>query len=213
MADRRRRLPRARGGMLAWLTTVWVLLWGDLTLANVVLGLLVALFVTTVAPLPRTSFVGRLRPWGLVRLLVRLAADVVVASWQVAGIVLSGRRPRGAVVRVRLRSHSDVYLTVVAAVTALVPGSVVVEAHRFTSTLYVHLFDVRMQGGLWQAHRQVLEHEELVLRALASDAELRAAGYRPGAGPRAGRTAPADPARSRWCRAADADLDAREAHR
>lgn len=213
MADRRRRLPRASWGMLAWLTVVWVLLWGDLTLANVVIGLLVALVVTTVAPLPRTPFDGRFRPWGLVRLLARFAADVVVASWQVTRIVLSGRRPQGAVIRVRLRSHSDVYLTLVAAMTALVPGSVVVEAHRFTSTLYVHLFDVRMQGGLEEAHRRVLEQEERILRALASDAELRAAGCRPGSSPRAGRTGPEDPARSGSCRAADADLDARGARR
>jgi multicomponent Na+:H+ antiporter subunit E len=186
--DRRReRWPRTSLGMLAWLTAVWVLLWGDITIANVVAGLAVALFVTTVAPLPRTPFDGRFRPWGVVRLMTRFAYDVVVASLQISAIALSGRQPQGAVIRVRLRSHSDTYLTATAGFTSLVPGSIVVEAHRVTGTLYIHVFDVEMHGGLDAAHRTVLEQEERILRAIASKEELVDAGYVPGASPRAGR--------------------------
>lgn len=210
---RRRHFPRASWGMLLWLTLVWVLLWGDLTLANVIVGLVVALVVTAIAPLPPTPFRGRFRPWGVIRLVARFALDVVVASWQVSQMVITGGTPQGAVIRVRLRSHNDVYLTLVSAMTALVPGSVVVEAHRFTSTLYIHLFDVGMQGGLANAHRTVLAQEERILRAFASDAELRAAGFAPGSTPRAGRLPKSDPARSHIATAADADLATREADR
>lgn len=188
VTDRRReRWPRASWGMLAWLTAVWVLLWGDITLANVVAGLGVALFVTTVAPLPRTPFDGRFRPWGVVRLMVKFAYDVVVASAQIAWMALSGRKPQGAVIRVRLRSHSDTYLTATAGFTSLVPGSIVVEAHRVTGTLYIHVFDVALHGGLDAAHRIVLEQEERILRAVASKEELLDAGYLPGSSPGAGR--------------------------
>jgi len=188
--DRRRaRWPRASWGMLAWLTAVWVLLWGDITLANVVAGLGVALLVTTVAPLPRTPFDGRFRPWGVLVLMARFAYDVVVASLQISAMALSGRQPRGAVIRVRLRSHSDTYLTATAGFSSLVPGSIVVEAHRVTGTLYLHVFDVEMHGGLDAAHRTVLEQEERILRAVASRAELIDAGYVPGSSRRAGRLA------------------------
>ncbi|MFH5821658.1 Na+/H+ antiporter subunit E [Georgenia sp. AZ-5] len=186
-SGRRRRWPRASWGMLAWLTAVWVLLWGDITMANAVAGLGVALFVTTVAPLPRAPFDGRFRPWGVVRLVVRFAYDVVVASLQIAGMAVLRRQPRGAVIRVRLRGHSDSYLTATAGMTSLVPGSIVVEAHRLTGTLYIHVFDVELAGGLENAHRIVLDQEERILRAFASRDQLIDAGYVPGSSPRAGR--------------------------
>ncbi|GAA1645337.1 Na+/H+ antiporter subunit E [Georgenia ruanii] len=183
---RRRRWPRASWGMLVWLTAVWVLLWGDITLGNAVAGLAVALLVTTVAPLPHAPFDGRFRPWGVVRLVVRFAWDVVVASAQISWLALRGRQPEGAVIRVRLRGHSDTYLATTAGMTSLVPGSIVVEAHRLTGTLYIHVFDVALAGGLEAAHRTVLAQEERILRAFASDDQLVDAGYVPGSSPRAG---------------------------
>lgn len=210
MAERRRL--RASWGMLLWLAVVWVLLWGDLSLANVLGGIAVALAVTTLTPLPRTPFDGRFRPWGVVRLLVRFARDVVVASGQVAWRAITGRPLRGAVIRVRLRSHSDVYLSLTAGMTSLVPGSIVIEAHRFTGTLYVHVFDIDMEGGLDVAHRSVLAQEERVLRAFASDVELREAGYRPGSSPSAGRLEPSteQSTESDYAKRADVELDQRE---
>ncbi|RPF26548.1 Na+/H+ antiporter subunit E [Georgenia muralis] len=187
---RRPRLrPRTSWGALAWLTGVWVLLWGDITMANAVAGLLVALLVTWVAPLPRAPFDGRFRPLGVLRLVVRFAVDVALASAQIAWMVLRRRQPTGAVIRVRLRSHSDTYLAATSGMVSLVPGSIVVEAHRLTGTLYIHVFDVDLAGGLERAHRSVLEQEERLLRAFASRDQLTDAGYVPGSSPRRGRLA------------------------
>ncbi|MFC4554615.1 Na+/H+ antiporter subunit E [Georgenia faecalis] len=187
-SHRRRRL-RASWAMLLWLTVVWVLLWGDLSLANVVNGLLIAVFLTTLLPLPPTPFDGSFRPWGVVRLLVRFLRDVVVASYEVALLAVRGGEPHGGVIRVKLRSHSDVYLTMTAGMTSLVPGSIVIEAHRLTGTLYIHVVDLALQGGIERAHQAVLDQEERILRAFASDAELADAGLAPGASPRAGQLA------------------------
>ncbi|GAA4427521.1 Na+/H+ antiporter subunit E [Georgenia halophila] len=175
---RRPRNLRASALMVAWLTAVWVLLWGDLTVANLVVGVGIAVLVTTVAPLPGVPYGGRIRPWGLIRLAAKLLVDLTQASLQIAAMVLWGRRPHGGVVRVRLRSHSDVLLTITAALTSLVPGSIVVEAHRLTGTLYVHVFDLDMYGGPEGAQRIVLDQEERVLRALASDEQMADAGLR-----------------------------------
>ena len=56
------------------------------------------------------------------------------------------------------------------------PGSLVVEAHRLTGMLYLHVLDVRQSGGIEAARQAVLDQEERVLRAFASDEELVAAG-------------------------------------
>jgi len=158
-----------------WLAAVWVALWGSLTWANVLAGLLVGVLVVVALPMPTIEFHGRVRPWGLTVLVVRFVVDLVVASSQVAWLAIAGRRPRSAVIRVRLRSHTDLYLTMTAQLCSLVPGSVVVEAHRTDGVLYVHVLDVP-DGDLDRARASVLATEERVLRALASDAELAEAG-------------------------------------
>lgn len=165
---------------VGWLTAVWVLLWGDVSVGNVLTGVVIGVVVTVglrMAPIP---FHGRVRPLALVRLVGRFALDLVRASFEVAAIALRpGYTPRGAVIGIELRSHSDLYLTLTAELCSLVPGSLVIEAHRLTGTLYVHVLDVAWSGGVEAARRQVLDQEERVLRALASDDELAAAGLLP----------------------------------
>lgn len=174
----RRRSVGFHALAVAWLTAVWVARWGEVSAANVLAGLVVAVVVVRGLPMPAIDVHGRLRPLALLRLVVVFVRDLVVASSQVAWLALSGRRPRSAVIRVRLRSHSDLYLTLTAQLTSLIPGSVVVEALRTDGVLYLHLLDVP-DAGLAVAHADVLALEERVLRALASDAELTAAGYAP----------------------------------
>ena len=173
----RRRSLRFSLAAVVWLTVVWVLLWGDLSVANVLAGLAVALFVGTTLRMPSVEFGGRVHvPW-LLSLAGWFLAEITLASFQVAVLAISpGRLPRSAVIGVQLRSHSDLYLTLTAEVTSLVPGTIVVEAHRITGMLYVHILDVEIAGGLEAAHHHVLETEARILRALASDAELEAAG-------------------------------------
>ena len=42
-------------GMLVWLTVLWVALWGDLSVANVLSGLIISLVVLAVAHQPRLT--------------------------------------------------------------------------------------------------------------------------------------------------------------
>ncbi|WP_028049259.1 Na+/H+ antiporter subunit E [Cellulomonas sp. URHD0024] len=165
---------------ILWLTVVWVFLWGDVSVGNVLAGLIVGFLVTTGLRMATIDFHGRLRPLGIVRLFARFATDLVRASFEVSLIALRpGYQTRGAVIGVQLRSHSDLYLTMTAELASLVPGSLVVEAHRLTGKLYLHVLDVRQSGGIEAARQSVLDQEERVLRAFASDDELVAAGLRP----------------------------------
>lgn len=171
---RRRRIPWRT---IAWLTLVWVLLWGDFSPATILVGLIVGVGLTVAFPLPYIRFEGRVHPSSAVYLLWRFVIDLVEASAQVAVLALRpSHHPRGAVIRVDLRSQSDLYLTFTSQLTTLVPGSLVVEANRQAGVLYLHLLDVDTLGGIEKVRADTLEVEARVLRAFASDEELEAAG-------------------------------------
>ena len=112
------------------------------------------------------------RPLRLGWLIAHFLADVVVASAQVAWITLQlHRQPRNAVIKVNLRTRSDLVLTVVAEMVSLVPGSLVVEARRSTSTLFLHVLNARDQAGVDEMRRQVLALERRVVLALGADTQ------------------------------------------
>src|SRR5690554_2946853 len=144
----RRRRTRLQWASIATLTVVWIVLWGDVSVANLLGGLVVGVLVTVLLPLPPIDFHGRLRPGSIVYLLGRFMVDLAVASVHVAALALDLRRtPRGAVVGVQLRNHSDLYLTITAELSTLTPGSLVVEAHRLTGMIYLHVLDIDAYGG------------------------------------------------------------------
>lgn len=173
----RRRALRVRIWTALWLTLVWALLWGSFAVGTLLVGLVVGVAVVAVLPMPAIEFHGRVHVRELARLIARFVAEITVASYQVAARALDPRRaPRSAVLAVPLRSHSDLYLTLTGVMTSLVPGSVIVEAHRSSGTLYVHVLDVATSGGIEGARKHVLDTEARILRALASDAELTQAG-------------------------------------
>ncbi len=166
----RRRLQALRPGALAWLTVVWVALWGDVSPLTVAAGLLVAVAVCVVFPLPPLQLRLHVRPARVAWLLLRFLADVVVASVQVAWVTLQLRRqPRNAIIAVPLRTPSDFVLTVVAEMTSLVPGSLVVEARRSTHTVYLHVLDARDDAGVERMRREVHALERRVVLAFGAD--------------------------------------------
>jgi multicomponent Na+:H+ antiporter subunit E len=90
-----------------------------------------------------------------------------VSSIQVARVVLRPPRPlRNAVVEVNLRTPSDLVLTLVAEMTCLIPGSLVVEARRSTHTLYLHVLDIGDEEGVERFRQGVLDQETRVVRAM-----------------------------------------------
>lgn len=181
------RFPHASLGTLVWLTIVWVLLWGEVTPGNILSGFGLALLITTIAPFPTVRFDGRFRPKALVWLFVKFIRDLVVSAGQQALFILQRKEPRPAIIRVQLRSESDAYLAMTAGMSAVVPGSVPVEADAASGTLYIHVFDIGLAGGVSAAHQSILDLEERILRAFASQDELMAAGFVPGWSRKSGR--------------------------
>ena len=154
------------------LTLTWVLLWDRVSLFLVVTGVLLSFLVFLVFPLPRIERDGRVRPVALARLVGRLGLDVVRSSVRVVALVFSRRTPRSAIVRVQLRSRSDLVLTLTAELVSLTPGSIVLEVRRASSTLYLHVLDTVEPAALAQAAQDVLDAEARVLRAFGTDQEV-----------------------------------------
>jgi multicomponent Na+:H+ antiporter subunit E len=172
---RRRGAFRLRSLVVQWpavllLAAVWVLLWGDVSWANVLAGLGLGALVVVVFPLPPVVADTRFRLVPFAVLAGRFVGDLVLASFQVAWTALRpGRTPQGALVQVRLRNPDDAFLTLTTVLSSLVPGSLVVEVRRRTGLVYVHVLDIESAGGPAGVRRDILRLEERVLRALASD--------------------------------------------
>lgn len=171
-APRPGRLRAVQLPVLGWLTLVWVALWGDVSVANVLSGLAVALVVCWVFPLPPLRMNLRVRPVRLGWLVLHFLGDVVAASAQVTWTTVQlHRQPRNAVIEVDLRTRSDFVLTVVAEMVSLVPGSLVVEARRSTHTLFLHVLDARDMAGVHKMRAQVFALERRVVLAFGADTE------------------------------------------
>lgn len=168
---RRRRRRKIQVAYVAALTATWVLFWGDLSVANVLAGAFIAILLVVALPMPPIPYSGRIRPLGLLKLTAKFLFDVVVASVQVAWQVFNFRRqPRSVIVRLNMRSDSDLYLTITAEMLSLVPGTLAIELHRPESILVVHVFGVN--DDLDARIRSIRAQEDRVLAAFASDEEL-----------------------------------------
>ncbi|HYI56699.1 MAG TPA: Na+/H+ antiporter subunit E [Microlunatus sp.] len=168
-----RRRPQLRMSVVT--AVLWVLLWGDLSVANLVSGFVLGMVITWVFPLPPIETHGRFRLWPYTKLIAILLFDLVRSSFVVAAQAFHfGHTMRNAVVRVDLRTRSDLYLTLTSELVSLVPGSLVTEARRQESVLYVHVMDVRSEADIESTRREVLEAEERVVRSFGTDEEVAA---------------------------------------
>jgi multicomponent Na+:H+ antiporter subunit E len=158
--------PVKRMALGAWLLVVWLALWGSVTTANVLGGLVVAAGVQL---LPDPHPVGgrfSLRPLSALRFLGYFAYKVVEANIFVARQVVSRRdRFSASVVEVPLRGASDSLVTVVANAFGLMPGSVTIEVRRDPPTLYVHALHLR---GVDEVRRDINRLEVMAVRAFGS---------------------------------------------
>ncbi len=163
-----RQLP-----LLLGLVLLWAILWGQVTWLSLITGLIVAVTVTRVFYLPPAELSGRINFWYALVFLVYLLLDVAVASFTVAYQALNPRPiPRSSVIGIQLRTRSDLIMTLDAIAMSLVPGSLVVEADRERSVLYLHTFATHTIEDVEAMRRKVLVVEARIVRAIGSRADL-----------------------------------------
>lgn len=156
-----------RAGVLLWLMLVWILLWGNISGANIVSGLTVAILITMLLPLPAVPVEGRLHPLALAKLIVVIAWSLVLSSAQVAWLALKpGPAPRSAVLRAQLHITSDLVLALAVNAINLTPGTIVLEIDTDRRLVYVHVLDVDSPRAVNRFHREVARLERLLIAAL-----------------------------------------------
>lgn len=130
---------RRRLGTVVLLALVWVALWGDLSVGNVLAGLLLGAAVLALAPLPGQEGPRRLRPGAAVRYVLHVLQALVLATAEVARQVFwpLGRLSPG-VVRVHLRTSDPGLVSLVANTISLTPGTLTLEVDLERRTLWVH---------------------------------------------------------------------------
>ncbi len=160
-------------GVLVWLTVLWVALWHDLSVANVVGGFLVGGAVLAVAGVPRVlgrddeqrARVNVARTIHFVGfVLYKLVEANLYLAWE---IITPQNRINVGVVAVPLRTESTTAAMIVANVITLTPGTITIESLGSPPVLYVnvmHLSDVE------RVRTDLLHIEELSVRAFGSAA-------------------------------------------
>ncbi|MGY1600684.1 Na+/H+ antiporter subunit E [Geodermatophilus sp. SYSU D00815] len=162
-----------------WLVLVWMLLWGTWSWANLLSGLLLALVVTRLLPLPPEAGGLRFRPWPALVYAVRFLVDVVASCAQVVWLAFRPGRPRGAIIAVQARTDNDLLLTILAETVCLIPGSIVVELDRDRRVLGLHLLDARDAATVEAQKQRVLAEEERIVRAFGGPEDLARLGLSP----------------------------------
>ncbi|WP_445167206.1 Na+/H+ antiporter subunit E [Mycolicibacterium sp. Dal123E01] len=170
------RIWMLRIWILVWLTLVWLLLWGTISVANVLSGLIVALGITLLLPLPSVPVQGRLHPLSLLWLAMHVAWWLAQSSVQVAWLAIKpGRPPLSAVLRGHLALKSDLVLALAVNIMNLTPGTIVLEIDQARRLVYVHVLDVGNERAVEQFYRQVTQLERLMIATFERESEWQPA--------------------------------------
>ena len=168
------RLLALRAWMLCWLILVWVLLWGNISAANIVSGLAVALVITLLLPLPPVPVEGRLHPLSVLRLVVTVAYWLVVSSIQVAALAVKpGPPPLTAVLRAHLDVKSDLVLALAVNILNLTPGNIVLEIDQARRMIYVHVLDVGSDRTVNRFYHQIDQLQKLLVASFEREADWK----------------------------------------
>ncbi|WP_099038314.1 Na+/H+ antiporter subunit E [Mycobacterium neglectum] len=160
--------------VVCWLMLVWILLWGTFSAANILSGLLVALVIILLLPLPAVPVEGRVHPLSLLRLIVTVAYYLVLSSVQVAFLAIKpGPPPLSAVLRAHLAVKSDLVLALAVNIFNLIPGSIVLEIDQSRRMLYMHVINVGNERAMARFYSQVTEVERMLIATFEREKDWR----------------------------------------
>ncbi|WP_324643364.1 Na+/H+ antiporter subunit E [Pseudarthrobacter sp. LT1] len=171
--SRKRISLRQELPLLVWLVIIWGALWQDFSPGNLLFGALLAVGVARLFYLPPVELSGRFNILYAVPFALAFVGKVVVASAQVLYLATArGPKVTNAVVAVKLRSRQDLIVTATGHVISLIPGSLVVEVDRSTSTLYLHALNITSKQDVEGLRNEVRSIEAGLIRIMGSREEL-----------------------------------------
>jgi multicomponent Na+:H+ antiporter subunit E len=169
----RRETLLGRVVIALWLVVMWVLLWGEVNLANVLGGVVLAVALVVVFPPAATNDDPIIvRPWAAASFLVWFLWALVVTNVAVAKeVLLPGSRSqiRTAIVGVQLQTRSGRLATIIANAITLTPGTLTVDARGRPAVLYVHVLSFADVEGVLD---EVADLERRVVRAFGTADEV-----------------------------------------
>lgn len=159
-----------RAVQLAGLTALWIMLWRDISVANLISGVVVALLVTVLYPLaPTGERVHTIRPLPLLTFIAYFGRSLLVSNFVVARTILSPtNRIRTGILRLPIAGCSDLVTTLVANAITLTPGTMTIEVSESSQVLYIHVLQTNeddMQDERQSLHKLL----HLALRAFYPD--------------------------------------------
>lgn len=128
-----------------WLSLVlfvtWQLLSDGISGGSLVLGLILAWAIPQMThgfwP-DRPAFI---KSWRMPAYLLRVLKDIVIASFQIARLILSTRKPRPAFVCYPLELEHPLAITILASTISLTPGTVSADVSDDNRILLIHALD------------------------------------------------------------------------
>lgn len=160
---------RSQWPMILGLTFIWVALWQDLSPPTIVLGIIFSVAVMLALPLPPVPFADRFNVYHSLRFVLFFLWKITVATWEVAvKAIKPGPKVVNSVVAVKLRTQDDLLLTLVGHVYALIPGSLVIDVDRPSSTLFLHVIDVPDEDAAEAFRVDSLDIEARMIRGFGS---------------------------------------------
>lgn len=133
---------RRRVLIMTWLTVLWIVLWRDLSAANLLAGVAVAFVASGGATDVRSRvWRHRVRPLALVRFFVFFSWKLVEANIVLAREVVTPTNViNTGIIAVPLPGYSDLVVAVVANAISLTPGTLTLEVRRDpVPVFYVHV--------------------------------------------------------------------------
>ena len=159
---------------LAWLTALWVLLWGNVSAANILGGIGVGVLIMVLLPLPRVPVEGRIHVFSLVKLAGVFLYYAMESSFSVAWLAIRPKAPPvTGVLRCRIAIKSDLVLTLFVDAMNLVPGTMVLEIDRTRRLLYVHVLDMGTQKAVDGFYAYVRHLEKLFIAGFERDSDWK----------------------------------------
>ena len=158
-------------GITALLVVLWILAWGQLTLANVLSGLVVAAALLLAFPQRRGDRSAlRLSAAGIVRLAAYVVTQLIESNIVMTRQILrrdTTRRP--GVLAHRLERPSARIAAVMSGVIALSPGTMTIDVAGDSSVVYVHFFEL---DDVDAARASLVRLEQLVTNAIAARSNI-----------------------------------------
>lgn len=159
--------------LLVVLIVLWMLLWGQFTWLSFATGFVVALLVTRAFYLPPIELSNRINLWHLAVFAAVFSWKLVVGSFQVAAQAFSPQPIRGnGVIAVQLFTRSDLIMTLTAIAVSLIPGSLVLEADRERSILYLHVLGAGPGDSVEKTRIDAVRIERRLVLALGTRDDL-----------------------------------------